>query len=91
MSTPKRERITVRGNKLVETVRELAQRRDTRRICLIHEEKRLLEVPVNIGDPAAPAAVLAGPVLAALKPFSTLVNECTIEGEKTDEAQPPPR
>lgn len=88
MSTQKRERVTVKGKNLVDTVRELMQRRDTRRICLISEEKRLLEVPVNVGDPAAPASVLAGPVLAALKAFSTLVNDCTVEVEKIDEETP---
>ncbi len=79
---PKKERIKVPGRKLVETVKELVSRGDSRRLCLISEEKNLLEVPLITGDPAAPASVVAAPVLAAIAAFSTLVNECTIEVEK---------
>ncbi len=80
-----KERIKVRGNRLVETVKGLAARRDTRRLCLLNEEKRLLEIPVRIADPLSPAAVLEAPVLAAIKAFATLVSECTVEVETRNE------
>lgn len=79
---PEKERIKVRGKNLVETVKELLNRRDARRLCLYNEEKHLLDVPLNIGDPASPVTMLEAPVLAALRAFGTLVNECTIEVEK---------
>ena len=85
---PKTERVTTSGKSLVDTIRQLIRSGDARRVCLISEEKRLLEVPLSIGDPAAPASVLAAPVLAALKAFSALVNECTIEVERADKAKP---
>lgn len=81
----KRERITVAAKDLIDTVRRLVSEPDTRRVCLIHEKKRLLEVPRAVGDPAAPASVLAAPVLAALNAFATLVTECTVEVEKANE------
>ncbi len=79
---PEKERIKVPGNRLVETVKQLVARRDTRRVCLINEEKRLLEIPVRVADPLSPTAALEAPVLAAIKAFATLVNECTVEVEK---------
>jgi hypothetical protein len=79
---PPEDKVTVAGKDLVETVKRLISRGDSRRVCLIHEEKRLLDIPV--GDPASPATVLAAPVLAALNAFATLVNECTVEVERAE-------
>lgn len=79
-----KEKIKVPGKNLVETVKELVSRGDSRQLCLFNEEKHLLDVPLAIGDPAAPVTMLEAPVLAAIAAFSTLVNECTIEVEKTD-------
>jgi len=36
-------------------------------------------------DPASPANALAAPVLAAIRAFGSLVNECTVEVEKVEE------
>jgi hypothetical protein len=82
----KKNRLTVAGQKLAHTIEQLISRGDVRRVCIMDEEKALLEVPVALGDPAAPAAVLKAPVLAAIKAFGTLVNECTIEVESADDA-----
>ncbi|MFC1871530.1 DUF4342 domain-containing protein [Chloroflexota bacterium] len=77
-----KNRFTVAGKDLVERIKQLTGQGDTREICLIHEEKRLLEIPLSIGDPASPANVLA-----ALNAFATLVTECTVEVEKADNGQ----
>ncbi len=77
-----KERVKVSGPKLLDTIKQLISRGDARRVCLIQEERSILEIPLNVGDPAAPATVLAAPVLAAIKAFSTLVNDCTVEVEK---------
>ena len=79
---PEKDRFTVAGRDLVKTVKRLILSGDSRRVCLIHEQKRLLEIPATVGDPASPAAVLAAPVLAALNAFAALVTECTVEVEK---------
>lgn len=84
---PSKDISTVAGRDLVETVKRLILSGDSRRVCLIHEEKRLLEIPVIVGDPASPATVLAAPVLAALNAFASLVTECTIEVEKVDDTR----
>jgi hypothetical protein len=80
-----KERVTVSGKNLVETVKQLVSRGDARKVCLIQEERHLLDIPLAVGDPAAPATVLAAPVMAALAAFATLVNECTIEVEKVSD------
>lgn len=80
-----KQRLTVPGKSLVEKVQELVRDKNVRRVCLRDEEKSLLEIPANVGDPAAPAAALKAPVLAAIRAFSTLVNECTIEVERAPE------
>ena len=79
-----RSRTRVPSKELVERIRQLLGRGDVRRLCLMDEEKSLLEIPINVGDPASPATILEAPVLAATRAFATLVTECTIEIEKTD-------
>ena len=82
MDKPKRKtRLTVPGKDLLNTVKRIAGRGDARSVCLIYEEKRLLDIPLVTGDPAAPATVLAAPVIAAINAFATLAKECTVEVE----------
>jgi hypothetical protein len=80
----KKERIVVKGNRLVETIRQLVNRGDARKVCLINEEKHLLDIPISTEDPASPANAIAAPVLAAIRAFGSLVNECTVEVEKKE-------
>lgn len=82
--TSRKTRLSVPGKDLVKTVKELIQRGDVRKVCLIHEEKHLLEIPLSAGDPASPATMLEAPVLAALNAVGALMTECTIEAEKID-------
>ena len=86
----KKERMKVPGNRLVETVKELARRKDSRRICILNEERHLLDIPISTEDPASVANVLEAPVLAAIRAVGSLLNECTVEVEKTDEVPAPP-
>ncbi len=80
----KKERMVVKGNRLVEAIRELASRGDARRVCLLNEERHLLDIPISTEDPASPANALAAPVLAAIRAFGSLVNECTVEVERVE-------
>jgi hypothetical protein len=78
----KNEKMSVGGNRLVEAIREIVSRGDARKVCLMNEEKHLLDIPITTSDPASPANVLEAPVLAAIRAFGSLVNECTIEVER---------
>lgn len=84
MATRKRTKLA--GHDLVDHIKFLARRGDVRRVCLLDEERSMLEIPMMTGDPASPATVLKAPVLAAIKAFSTLVNECTVEVEEAEKA-----
>lgn len=79
-----RRRVTVAGNRLAHTIEELLQRGDVRRVCILDEEKSILEIPFTVGDPAAPATILKAPILAAIRAFGALVNECTVDVETAD-------
>jgi len=80
-----KERFTVSGSNLVEKVKELVRQGNIRRVRLIHEERPLIDIPLNIGAPAAAVVVLAAPLLAALVAIAALVKECTIEIEKEED------
>ncbi len=78
----KKERMVVPGNRLVEAIQGLVRRGDSRKVCIVNEEKHLLDIPLTTGDPASPANAIEAPVLAAIRAFGSLVSECTIEIEK---------
>jgi hypothetical protein len=76
-----KRRSTVQGHSLVNHIQKLLASGDVRRICILDQERSILEIPVNLGDPAAPASMLKAPLLAAIKAFGTLTDECIVEVE----------
>jgi hypothetical protein len=82
------ERFTIKGNQLIEKIKQLIHEGNIRKVRLLHEEQTVLEIPLSIGAPAAAITILAAPLLAALGAFAALVTECTIEVEKTEETKP---
>lgn len=85
----KKERMVVPGNRLVETIRQLVSRGDSRKVCILNEEKHLLDIPLTTSDPAAPATILEAPVLAAIRAVGSLLSECTVEVEKIEQPENP--
>jgi len=79
------EKFTVKGNQLIEKVKQLIHEGNIRKVRLLHEERTVLEIPLSIGAPAVAITILAAPLLAALGAFAALVTECTIEVEKVEE------
>jgi hypothetical protein len=80
----KTERMVVKGNRLAETIRQLVGRGDARRVCILNEEKHLLDIPLTTKDPFSPANAIEAPVLAAIRALGTLLNECTVEVERVE-------
>ena len=78
------EKFTVKGNQLIEKVKQLIHEGNIRKVRLLHEERTVLEIPLSIGAPAVAITILAVPLLAALGAFAALVTECTIEVEKVE-------
>ncbi len=87
--TPEKKRMKVPGSRLVLTVKQLISHPDTRRICILNEETRLLDIPVRTADPASPAAAIEAPLLAAIDAIAGLVKECTIEVETAGDKPEP--
>ncbi len=79
------ERFNIKGNQLLEKVKQLIHEGNIRRVRLLHEDRTVLEIPLSIGAPAAAITILAAPLLAALGAFAALVTECTLEIEKMEE------
>ncbi len=79
-----REKFTVSGKDVLETIKKLIHEGNIRRVRLIHEGKTVIEIPLSIGAPAAVVTIMAAPLLAAVGAFAALVTECTIEVEKVD-------
>jgi hypothetical protein len=80
------ERIKVKGNQVIDKVKQLIREGNIRSVRIVHEERTILEIPLSIGAPAAAITIMAAPLLAALGAFAALVTECTIEVEKVDGA-----
>lgn len=81
------EKFTIKGNQLIEKVKQLIHEGNIRKVRLLHEERTVLEIPLSIGAPAVAITILAAPILAALGAFAALVTECTIEVEKVETPQ----
>lgn len=79
ISAPREDSFRVRGEKLLEKIKELIAEGNVRKITIKNKEgKTLIVVPLTIG---VVGAVLA-PVLAAIGAIAALVSECTITVER---------
>ena len=80
------EQFTVKGNEVLEKVKQLIHEGNIRKVRLIHDNNTIFEIPLTVGAPVTVAVILAAPLLAAIGAFAALVTECTIEVEKADES-----
>ncbi len=81
---PVTEKFTVKGNEVVEKVKQLIHEGNIRKVRLIHDNNTIFEIPLTVGAPVTVVVILAAPLLAAIGAFAALVTECTIEVEKID-------
>jgi hypothetical protein len=86
MRMPVTERFTVKGDEVLEKVKQLIHEGNIRKVRLIHDSNTIFEIPLTVGAPVTVAVILAAPLLAAIGAFAALVTECTIEVEKADES-----
>lgn len=77
----RKEEIFVRGNELVEKVKELVKKGNVTRIRVKQDDKVLVEVPVTAGVVGA----MLAPQLAVIGGVAALVSKCTIEIEKSNQ------
>ncbi|MCL6588862.1 MAG: DUF4342 domain-containing protein [Firmicutes bacterium] len=76
----RKEEIFVRGNELVEKVKELVRKGNVTRIIVRQDDKVLIEIPVTAGVVGA----LIAPQLAVITAVAALVSKCTVEIVKND-------
>lgn len=76
----RKEEFFVRGNELVEKVKELVVKGNVTKIRVKQDDKVLVEIPVTAG---VVGAVLA-PQLAIIGAVAALVSKCTVEIEKNN-------
>lgn len=85
-----RDRIKVKSNRLVDTVREIIEEGNARRIIIRKEGRTVMEFPLSVGVGGATAAIVLAPTLAAVGAFAALVSEVEIVIERAaDDAEPP--
>jgi hypothetical protein len=81
------EKFTVKGDQILDKVKQLISEGNVRRVRLLHGGRVVLEIPLIVGAPAAAAVILVAPLLAAIGAFAALVTECTIEVEKIKDTE----
>lgn len=80
--TRRTEEVTVTGEKLVSTVKELVHQGNIRRITIKNRKgENLIDIPLTIGV----VGILLLPTLAALGAIAALVTECTIVIERCED------
>ncbi len=77
-ATSSRETIAVEGSELLDQVKHLIHEGNVRRVAIIHDGHRVLEIPVTLGV----VGVLAAPWLAAVGAAAAMLSDCTVEVER---------
>ncbi len=75
------EEISVRGEQLVEKVRELIHAGNVRQVVVRHDHQVVMEFPVTVGV----VGVVLAPQLAMLGVIAALITNCTIEVVRSSE------
>lgn len=74
--------IKVKGNQLVDKVREIIEEGNARRIIIKKDGRSVMEFPLSVGVGAASAAIFLSPTLAAIGAFASLVSDVSIAVEE---------
>lgn len=78
---PRTEIVKVKGEELLDRVKQLIHEGNVRRIVIKHGEHTVLEFPLTLGV----AGAVVAPMLAAAGAVAALVTDCTIEVERHGE------
>lgn len=77
------QEIKVRGNQVIERVREVIEEGNARRIIIKKDGRSVMEFPLSVGVGGAAAALLISPTLAAIGAFASLVSDVSIVVERS--------
>jgi len=76
------EEIKVKGNQLVDKIKEVIEEGNARRVIIRKDDRTLLEFPLTVGVGGATAAIFFTPVLAAVGALAALVSDVEIVIER---------
>ncbi len=79
------EEIKVKGNQLVDKVKEVIEEGNARRVSIRKDDRTLLEFPLTVGLGGATAAIFFTPVLAAVGALAALVTDVEVIIERVHE------
>jgi hypothetical protein len=77
------ETIEVKGHELLGKVEELITKGNVRRIRIRQKDRTIAEFPLTIGV----VGVILAPLLAAIGAIAALVNDCSIDIQKTADVE----
>ncbi len=78
------EEIRIKGNQLVDRVREVVEEGNARRILVKKDGRTVMEFPLSVGVGGAAAAILLSPTLAAIGAFASLASDIHVVVERYD-------
>ncbi len=86
------EKIKIRGNQLIDRVRDAIEEGTARRILVQKDNRTVMEFPLVIGVGGAAAAIMLAPTLAAIGAFASLASDIQviIERRPKDDAEASP-
>jgi len=76
------DEMKVKGNQLVDKVKEIIEEGNARRVTIRKDERTLLEFPLSVGVGGATAAVFLMPTLAAVGALAALVTDVEVIVER---------
>jgi len=76
------EEMKVKGNQLVDKVKELIEEGNARSLQIRKDDRTLMEIPLSIGVGGATAAIFIMPTLAAVGALAALVSDVDIVIER---------
>ncbi|HEX3048802.1 MAG TPA: DUF4342 domain-containing protein [Bacillota bacterium] len=79
----RREEIFVRGNELVDKIKELVRKGNVNRLRVKQDDQVLVEIPVTAGVVGA----FLAPQLAIIGAIAALVSKCTVEIERNEDPE----
>lgn len=83
------QEIKVRGNQLVDKVRDVLEEGNARRIIIKKDGRSVMEFPLSVGVGGAAAAILLSPTLAAIGAFASLASDVQLVIERHVEPATP--
>jgi hypothetical protein len=76
-----KESFKVAGGQLIDAVKKLVHEGNIRRVIIKHGDQVVVEFPLTVGV----IGTVIAPILAAVGAIAAMLNECTLEVERTRE------